>query len=134
MNNYLRRLECCPVMSDNDRAAMTKRTSLPADQMSWVLGILFVDATINQGTQCILSHCRKNAVMYGGNGKWNQINWFFCDDIRDFFSIFQIDKAEKSCCRPHELSPLSCYLLTPALIKELTYFVSLQEESCNLLR
>ena len=44
-----KRLEWCLVMSDNDRAAMTKQTSLPPDQMSWVLRILFVDASIDQG-------------------------------------------------------------------------------------
>ena len=85
-SNYLRILECCPVMSDNDRAAMTKRTSLPADQMSWVLRILFVDGRFNKWTVRILSHCRKNAVIYWGNGKWNSMNCFFCDNIRDFFS------------------------------------------------
>ena len=67
--------------------------------------MLFVDARIYQATERILSHCRNNAEIYSGKGKWNQINWSFCDKIWDFFSIYQIDKAKKSCCRPHELSP-----------------------------
>ena len=96
----------------------TKLRSLPADRISSVLLMLFVDARIDQRTECILCRSRNNAVIYWGNGKWNQIKWSFCDKIGDFFSIFQIDKAEKCCCRSHELSPLSCYLLTPALMKE----------------
>ena len=104
MNNYLRRLECCLVMSDNDRGVITKPTSPAANQMSWVLLMLFVDARIYQATEHILSHCRNNAEIYWGNGKWNQINWSFCDNISDIFSIYQIDKADNSCCWPHKLS------------------------------
>ena len=48
-------------MSDNDRAAMTKGRSVPADRISSVLLMLFVDARIYQATEHILSHCRKNA-------------------------------------------------------------------------
>ena len=54
-------------MSDNDRAAMTKRRSVPADEMSWVLLMLFVDASIDQGTERILSDCRKDPVIYRTN-------------------------------------------------------------------
>ena len=60
-------MECCPLMSDNDRAAVTKRRSFPADQMSWVLLMLVVDARIYEGTECILSHCRNNPVIYWGH-------------------------------------------------------------------
>ena len=82
-------------MSDNDRAAMTTLTSRSANQMSWVFLMLFVDARIDQRTERILCRSRNNAVIYWGNGKWNQINWSFCDKIRDFFSIFRIDKVDK---------------------------------------
>ena len=51
-------------MSDNDRAAMTKPRSRPADQMTWVLLMLFVDANIDQGNERILSRCRKDPVIY----------------------------------------------------------------------
>ena len=54
-------------MSDNDRGAMTKPRSLPADEMSWVLLMLFVDARINEGTERTLSPCRKDPIIYSGN-------------------------------------------------------------------
>ena len=86
-------------MSDNDRAAITKPRSPAADEMISVLLMLFVDNRINKWTEIILSRSRKNAEIYWGNWKWNQMKWSFCDNIRDFFSIYQIDKADKSCCR-----------------------------------
>ena len=121
-NNNLRRMECCPVMSDNDTAAMTKPRSLPAEQMSWVLLMLFVDASIDQGTECILSPSTNNAEIYWGNGKWNQITHRFV--IRfGISSLFnKLTKRRSPAANVHDLSLFSYYLLTSAFMNELYLF------------
>ena len=133
MNNYFRRLECCQVMSIMTEQRSHSREVLLQTKWAESFLMLFVDAIIDERTQRILCHSRNNAAIYWGNGKYNQIKWFLCDEIPDFFYIFKIDKAEKSCCRPNELSPFSCYLLMPEFIKVM-YFGSSQKQSINLLQ
>ena len=84
---------------------LTKRRSPAADHMSWVLCHVICWRQHWSRNERILSPCRNNADIYWGNAKWKPMNCFFCDDIWDFFYIFQIDKAEKWCCRVIELSP-----------------------------
>ena len=50
--------------------------------------MLFVDNRINKWTESILSRSRNDAEICWGNGKWNQMNWSICDEIKDFFSIY----------------------------------------------
>ena len=75
--------------------------------------MLLLDASINERTECILSHCRNNPVIYWGKC---QMNWFICDNINDLFCIYQIHKDNNYWSRPHELSSFSYYFLTPQLV------------------
>ena len=100
MNNYLRRLECCLVMGDNDRAAMTKQRSLPADRISSVLRILFVDTWIYQRTKRTLSHCRNDSVIYRGNGKWTKLTDSFVIRFR-IYSLFSKMTKRRSAAADH---------------------------------
>ena len=90
--------------------------------------MLFVDMRINEGNERILSHCRKYRVIYWGNCQVEPKQLIiFCDEIRDFLCIFQIDKAEKYCCRVLEISNFSCYLFTWELMKELNILCLIPE-------
>ena len=53
--------------------------------------ILFIETRINQGTERILSHCRKDPEIYWGNRPVEPIDWLICDKIPDLLSIDQVE-------------------------------------------
>ena len=52
--------------------------------------ILNLDTTINKGTERILFLPQMIHSFTEVTAKWNWINWFFCDNIWDFFYIDQL--------------------------------------------